>query len=56
MQINEKIINARSIILNVNIKNNENNDMNEFNNNDVEEMFLIILSAVEKSNENNMKN
>ena len=56
VQINEKIIKTRSIKLNVDMKNNESDDMNEFNNDDVEEILLITLSAAEKSSENNMKN
>ena len=56
MQINEKIIKTKSIKLNVDIKNNESDNMNEFNNDNIEEVFLITLSAVEKSNENNIKN
>ena len=56
MQINEKIIKIRSIKLNVDVKNNENDDMNKLNNDDIEEILLIILSAVEKSNKNDMKN
>ena len=56
MQINEKMIKAKSIKLNADMKNNESNDINEFNNDDVEKIFLITLSTVEESSENDMKN
>ena len=56
MQINEKIIEIRSIKLNADIKDDESEILNEFNNDDVEKAFMITLSTVEKSNENDMKN
>ena len=50
------MIKTKSIKLNIDMKNNENDGMNELNNDDAEKVFLITLSAVEKSNENDMKN
>ena len=56
MQIDEKMIKTKSIKLNVDMKDNENDDMNELNNDDVEKAFLITLSTVEELSENDMKN
>ena len=56
MQIDEEMIKTRLLKLNVDIKDNENDDINEFNNNDVKEVLMITLSTIEKSNKNNMKN
>ena len=56
VQINKKMIKTKLIKLNVDTKDNESDDMNEFYNDDVEETFLIMLSTVEKFDENDMKN
>ena len=56
VQRDEEMIKTRSIKLNVDMKNDESDDMNELNNDNVEEILMITISAAEKSSENDMEN